>query len=157
MGGTAWALRDLRKRVSAEQFEVQRRAFLYVARNTTLPAQIRHKAQLGLNALNGGEGRMTAVKNRCTETGRGRGEWGGASVERRRGWGGGPAGARQGATDRRAGGSGRAAGGHAAVREEQCGSGADTAELGSGRWRALLPVGIGAGRPDGHLILSGLR
>jgi small subunit ribosomal protein S14 len=76
MGGKAQVLRDMRKRLSADQFEVQRRAFLYVARNTALPNTIRHKAQLGLNALNGGEGRMHAVKNRCVETGRGRGELG---------------------------------------------------------------------------------
>lgn len=74
MGAKAQILRDIRKRLSAEQMEVQRRAFLYVARNTTLPATVRHKAQLGLNTLNGGEGRMGAVKNRCWETGRGRGE-----------------------------------------------------------------------------------
>ena len=74
MGGKAQLLRDIRKRVSADQFEVQRRAFLYVARNTALPNTVRHKAQLGLNALNDGEGRMHAVKNRCVETGRGRGE-----------------------------------------------------------------------------------
>jgi small subunit ribosomal protein S14 len=74
MGGKAWILRDLRKRVSANEMEVHRRAFLAVARNTTLPMQVRYKAQLGLNALNNGEGRMTAVKNRCNETGRGRGE-----------------------------------------------------------------------------------
>ncbi|OXC69731.1 hypothetical protein AYX13_01497 [Cryptococcus neoformans] len=73
MGAKAQLLRDIRKRLSAEQMEVQRRAFLYVARNTTLPATVRHKAQLGLNTLNGGEGRMGAVKNRCWETGRGRG------------------------------------------------------------------------------------
>nr|ODN77322.1 30S ribosomal protein S14 [Cryptococcus depauperatus CBS 7841]ODN88532.1 30S ribosomal protein S14 [Cryptococcus depauperatus CBS 7855] len=73
MGAKAQILRDIRKRLSAEQMEVQRRAFLFVARNTTLPAPVRHKAQLGLNALNGGEGRMGAVKNRCLETGRGRG------------------------------------------------------------------------------------
>jgi small subunit ribosomal protein S14 len=73
MGGKAQLIRDMRKRISADQFEVQRRAFLYVARNTALPNTVRHKAQLGLNALNGGEGRMGAVKNRCVETGRGRG------------------------------------------------------------------------------------
>lgn len=75
MGGKAQLLRDIRKRISADQFEVQRRAFLYVARNTALSNTVRHKAQLGLNALNGGEGRMHAVKNRCVETGRGRGEY----------------------------------------------------------------------------------
>lgn len=67
-------LRDQRKRESAKRFEVERRAYLFVARNTSLPATVRHKAQLGLNALNNGEGRLTAVKNRCIETGRGRGE-----------------------------------------------------------------------------------
>lgn len=67
-------IRDQRKRVSAREFEVQRSAYLFVARNTSLPATVRHKAQLGLNALNNGEGRLTAVKNRCIETGRGRGE-----------------------------------------------------------------------------------
>jgi small subunit ribosomal protein S14 len=74
MGAKSQLLRDIRKRISADQFEVQRRAFLYVARNTALSNTVRHKAQLGLNALNGGEGRMHAVKNRCVETGRGRGE-----------------------------------------------------------------------------------
>ena len=69
-------LRDQRKRQSAKEFEVQRRAYLFVARNTSLPATIRHKAQLGLNALNNGEGRLNAVKNRCVETGKGRGERG---------------------------------------------------------------------------------
>lgn len=73
MGSKSQLLRDMRKRVSAEQLETQRRAYLYVARNTTLPMQIRHKAQLGLNALNGGEGRIGAVKSRCVETARGRG------------------------------------------------------------------------------------
>ncbi|WWC61095.1 mitochondrial 37S ribosomal protein uS14m [Kwoniella dejecticola CBS 10117] len=73
MGAKAQVLRDIRKRLSAEQFEVQRRAYLFVARNTTLPATVRHKAQLGLNALNGGEGRLGAVKSRCWETGKARG------------------------------------------------------------------------------------
>ncbi|WVW80959.1 hypothetical protein I302_102950 [Kwoniella bestiolae CBS 10118] len=73
MGAKAQLIRDIRKRLSAEQMEVQRRAYLFVARNTTLPATVRHKAQLGLNSLNGGEGRMGAVKSRCWETGRGRG------------------------------------------------------------------------------------
>lgn len=74
MGGKAQVLRDMRKRLSADQSEIQRRAFLYIARNTSLSSTVRHKAQLGLNALNGGEGRVNAVKSRCVETGRGRGE-----------------------------------------------------------------------------------
>lgn len=75
MGSSSWFIRDLRKRFSARDVEVQRRALLYVARNTTLSAQIRHKAQLSLNALNGGEGRMTSIRNRCVETGKGQGEY----------------------------------------------------------------------------------
>lgn len=74
MGSGAQILRDMRKRVSASDLEVSRRAYLYVARNVTLPATLRHRAQLGLNALNGGEGRMVAVKNRCATTGKGRGK-----------------------------------------------------------------------------------
>jgi small subunit ribosomal protein S14 len=74
MGAKSQFLRDMRKRISADQMEVQRRAHLFVARNTTLPAMVRHRAQLALNSLNNGEGRLGAVKNRCVETGRGRGE-----------------------------------------------------------------------------------
>ncbi|RSH92017.1 40S ribosomal protein mrp2, mitochondrial [Saitozyma podzolica] len=73
MGAKSQFLRDMRKRLSADQMEVQRRAHLFVARNTTLPAMVRHRAQLALNSLNNGEGRLGAVKNRCVETGRGRG------------------------------------------------------------------------------------
>ncbi|GFZ46077.1 hypothetical protein JCM24511_04323 [Saitozyma sp. JCM 24511] len=73
MGAKSQFLRDMRKRISADQMEVQRRAHLFVARNTTLPAMVRHRAQLALNSLNNGEGRLGAVKNRCVETGRGRG------------------------------------------------------------------------------------
>jgi small subunit ribosomal protein S14 len=76
MGAKSQFLRDVRKRISADQMEVQRRAHLFVARNTTLPAMVRHRAQLALNSLNNGEGRLGAVKNRCVETGRGRGECG---------------------------------------------------------------------------------
>lgn len=66
-------LRDKRKRELTVETEVQRRAYLFVARNTTLPATIRHRAQLGLNTMGEGHGRLTAVRNRCVETGRGRG------------------------------------------------------------------------------------
>lgn len=74
MGSKAQILRDMRKRASAAEMEVQRRAHLFIARNTTLAPQIRHRAQLALNSLNGGEGRMNAVKNRCFVSGKGRGE-----------------------------------------------------------------------------------
>ena len=73
MGSKSQLLRDSTKRVLANQNELQRRAFLYVARNTSLPASVRHRAQLGLNAFDDGRGRMGLVKNRCVETGRGRG------------------------------------------------------------------------------------
>lgn len=74
MGSKSAFLRDMRKRLSLREVETQRAAHLFVARNTTLPAQVRHRAQLALNNLNGGgEGRPGAVKNRCIETGRGRG------------------------------------------------------------------------------------
>jgi small subunit ribosomal protein S14 len=74
MGSKSSFLRDMRKRLSLRDIETQRNAHLFVARNTTLPAQVRHRAQLALNNLNGGgEGRPGAVKNRCIETGRGRG------------------------------------------------------------------------------------
>lgn len=74
MGNKSWILRDLRKRAAAVQVEAQRNAYLAVARNTTLPAQTRHKAQLALNSYNDGEGRMVNIKNRCMWTGRGHGE-----------------------------------------------------------------------------------
>lgn len=76
MGNKSWILRDLRKRAAAVQVEAQRNAYLAVARNTTLPAQTRHKAQLALNSYNDGEGRMVNIKNRCMWTGRGHGECG---------------------------------------------------------------------------------
>ncbi|EIW66802.1 hypothetical protein M231_01433 [Tremella mesenterica] len=72
--GVSWRfLRDFRKRLAVQETEVERRALLAVARNTSLPPATRHRAQLGLNAYNGGEGFTGRVKNRCTETGRGRG------------------------------------------------------------------------------------
>lgn len=74
MGAKSWFLRDLRKRASAVDVEVTRNAYLSIARNQTLPAHLRHKAQLALNNYNGGEGRMVSIRNRCNETGRGLGE-----------------------------------------------------------------------------------
>lgn len=65
-----------RKEVNAS--EVMRRAYIYVARNETLPAQVRYQAQLQLNNFSKYQ-RPTTVKNRCTETGKGRGilsRWG---------------------------------------------------------------------------------
>lgn len=71
---SARVLRDMARREAASKAEIQRRAYLFVARNTSLPANIRHKAQLGLNALTDTGPSIIKVKNRCVETGRGRGE-----------------------------------------------------------------------------------
>lgn len=60
------------KRQSVASHELLRRAFKYVARNTTLPFRVRHQAQLQLNQFPTNS-RPAAVKERCTETGRGRG------------------------------------------------------------------------------------
>ncbi|KAI0676870.1 hypothetical protein C8Q78DRAFT_1073636 [Trametes maxima] len=65
-------LRDIKARHGVNTNEILRRAYLYVARNQTLPAQVRFQAQLQLNTF-GRYTRPTTVKNRCTETGRGRG------------------------------------------------------------------------------------
>lgn len=65
-------LRDMKARQGVLENEVTRRAYLYVARNQSLPPQIRHQAQLQLNTF-GRYTRPTTVKNRCYETGRGRG------------------------------------------------------------------------------------
>jgi len=65
-------LRDIRRRKNVNATEILRRAYLYVARNQTLPAQVRYQAQLQLNNFPRVT-RPTEVKNRCVETGRGRG------------------------------------------------------------------------------------
>ena len=65
-------LRDIRARKGVAANEIARRAYLYVARNQTLPPQVRYQAQLQLNTF-GRYTRPTTVKNRCTESGRGRG------------------------------------------------------------------------------------
>lgn len=65
-------LRDIKARKGVADNEVTRRAYLYVARNQSLPAQVRYQAQLQLNTF-GRYTRPTTVKNRCTATGRGRG------------------------------------------------------------------------------------
>lgn len=67
-------IRDQKRREAVAADEVQRRAYLFVARNTSLPTPVRHRAQLALNAFNDGAGIPTKVKSRCIFTGRGRGE-----------------------------------------------------------------------------------
>lgn len=68
----ARVLRDIAARKGVAATEITRRAYLYVARNQTLPPQIRYQAQLQLNSFSKYT-RPSSVKNRCTETGRGRG------------------------------------------------------------------------------------
>ncbi|KAK0524972.1 40S ribosomal protein mrp2, mitochondrial [Tilletia horrida] len=65
-------LRDIATRQSVASNELIRRAYKYIARNTTLPARVRHQAQLQLN-LFPTKARPAAVRNRCVETGRGKG------------------------------------------------------------------------------------
>lgn len=77
-GKNARVLRDIKARKEVNASEVMRRAYIYVARNETLPAQVRYQAQLQLNNFSKYQ-RPTTVKNRCTETGKGRGilsKWG---------------------------------------------------------------------------------
>ncbi|TFK99081.1 hypothetical protein BDV98DRAFT_511103 [Pterulicium gracile] len=64
-------LRDIQARQGVMDNELARRAYLYVARNQMLPSQIRHQAQLQLNTFSRYT-RPATVKNRCSETGRGR-------------------------------------------------------------------------------------
>ena len=65
-------MRDIKAREGFAGAEIARRAYLYVARNQALPAQVRFQAQLQLNTF-GRYTRPTTVRNRCTETGKGRG------------------------------------------------------------------------------------
>ncbi|EGO01836.1 hypothetical protein SERLA73DRAFT_103898 [Serpula lacrymans var. lacrymans S7.3] len=65
-------LRDIKARNGVQTNELLRRAYLFVARNETLSPQVRHQAQLQLNTF-GKYARPTTVKNRCAESGRGRG------------------------------------------------------------------------------------
>ena len=65
-------LRDIAARNGVKNNEALRRAYLYVARNERLPPAVRYQAQLQLNSF-GRYTRPTTVKNRCIESGRGRG------------------------------------------------------------------------------------
>ncbi|EOR04911.1 hypothetical protein E3P92_00215 [Wallemia ichthyophaga] len=71
-GPSSRVLRDIHRREMVAKREVQRRSFLYVARNTTLPSQVRHQAQLTLNSFESAS-RPTMIRNRCKVTGRGAG------------------------------------------------------------------------------------
>ncbi|KAF9535097.1 hypothetical protein CPB83DRAFT_843465 [Crepidotus variabilis] len=68
----ARVIRDIKARKGVGANEIARRAYLMVARNQTLPTQVRLHAQMQLNTF-GRYTRPTTVNNRCHETGRGRG------------------------------------------------------------------------------------
>lgn len=68
----ARSLRDLAKRVASAEAEPLRQALRYISRNTTLAPRARAQAQLQLGNMPSNT-RITQVKNRCVETGRGRG------------------------------------------------------------------------------------
>ena len=69
---SARVARDIKTRRGVMINEVARRAYLFVSRNEALSPQIRHHAQMQLNTFDRYT-RPTAVKNRCSESGRGRG------------------------------------------------------------------------------------
>lgn len=69
---SARVLRDIKARKGVAAHEIIRRAYLMVARNETLSPQIRHHAQLQLNTF-GRYTQPTTVRNRCHESGRGKG------------------------------------------------------------------------------------
>ncbi|CAD6571219.1 MAG: 40S ribosomal protein mrp2, mitochondrial [Cyphobasidiales sp. Tagirdzhanova-0007] len=68
-------LRDVQRREAVQSTELLRRSFLYLARNESLPQRVRHQAQLALasRSIFSNKTRPVSVKERCTETGRGRG------------------------------------------------------------------------------------
>src|SRR4051794_27221902 len=68
----ARVLRDILNRTTVAKTQVQRKALRHITHNETLPASVRYQAQLQLNAMPRAA-RTTSVKNRCAETGRGRG------------------------------------------------------------------------------------
>ena len=71
-GPSSRVLRDMLRRDMLAKREVQRRAYLYVARNTQLSPQVRHQAQLQLNNFESSS-HPTMIRNRCKTTGRGAG------------------------------------------------------------------------------------
>jgi len=71
MGLNSRIMRDIKARNGVAANEIARRAYLFVARNQALSPQLRYQAQLQLNTFDRYT-RPTTVKNRCTESGRGR-------------------------------------------------------------------------------------
>ncbi|CAG8810570.1 9398_t:CDS:1 [Gigaspora margarita] len=64
--------RDIKTRETVAATELIRQAYRYITRNEQFPQKIRQQAQLMLNSFPR-YARPTAIKNRCVETGRGRG------------------------------------------------------------------------------------
>ncbi|KAI8328050.1 hypothetical protein BC941DRAFT_408414, partial [Chlamydoabsidia padenii] len=65
-------LRDIKARQSLADNELTRQAYRYVTRNETLPARVRHQAQLALNAMPK-QSSPAFISNRCVATGHGSG------------------------------------------------------------------------------------
>ncbi|KAJ9070411.1 40S ribosomal protein mrp2, mitochondrial [Entomophthora muscae] len=65
-------IRDMRNRQLVSSYEVIRQAYRYIARNEENPIKLRYQAQLALNSIPR-PARLAAIKNRCVESGRGRG------------------------------------------------------------------------------------
>ncbi|CAO3676356.1 unnamed protein product [Rhizopus stolonifer] len=65
-------LRDIKARQSVADNEVVRQAFKYITRNETLPARVRHQAQLQLNNMPKNTS-STFIHNQCVATGHGSG------------------------------------------------------------------------------------
>ncbi|KAI8371518.1 uncharacterized protein BYT42DRAFT_580564 [Radiomyces spectabilis] len=65
-------LRDIKARQAVANNELTRQAYRYITRNETLPARVRHQAQLQLNAMPK-QSSPTFVQNRCVATGHGQG------------------------------------------------------------------------------------
>ncbi|KAJ1920737.1 40S ribosomal protein mrp2, mitochondrial [Mycoemilia scoparia] len=65
-------LRDIKARKAVYSRELERTIWRYISRNTTLPPRTRMQAQLALSRTPR-EAAPSAIKNRCVESGRGRG------------------------------------------------------------------------------------
>ncbi|KAL1924963.1 mitochondrial 37S ribosomal protein uS14m [Calcarisporiella thermophila] len=65
-------LRDINARATVASNELLRQAYRHITRNETLPARVRYQAQLALNNFPRAAA-PSAIKNRCLETGKGRG------------------------------------------------------------------------------------
>ncbi|ORY98096.1 hypothetical protein BCR43DRAFT_490869 [Syncephalastrum racemosum] len=65
-------LRDIKYRQLLADSELTRQAYRFITRNETLPARVRHQAQLSLNNMPK-QSSPAYIHNRCVATGHGRG------------------------------------------------------------------------------------